>query len=261
MSGVADHNQALQHLAQQLRRLEKTSREARCKGGLFSTGIPALDRLLPEQGISPGTLVEWLSRGDGCGAGTLVFAVAAHLTQGNGACVIIDRNRSFYPPPLLLPSHQKLSASDLDRTIVVHPPDKRDTLWALEQSLRCCGVAVVICRLGHLNDHAYRRLQLAAETGGGIGLLLRPGEHRSQPSWADIRLWVEALPFDARFERKPSSETDALTLGRLLRIELIHCRGRAGGEAVELEIDDETGDVRLAPRLAVAKDSIRAAGA
>jgi len=39
-----------------------------------------------------------------------------------------------------------------------------------------------------------RRLQLAAEQGGGLGLLIRPEAVRHQPSWADVRLLVEPLP-------------------------------------------------------------------
>jgi len=49
--------------------------------------------------------------------------------------------------------------------------------------------------------------------------------------------------------------------GRRLRIELLACRGGKSGAAVELEICDETGVVRLAPQLARAANLRRAAGA
>ena len=252
MSVSTNRRQTIQCLALQLRQLEQAGGRTEIGNTLLSTGVGPLDRLLPDGGVPPGTLIEWLSQGEGSGAGTIACTVAVHAMQTNGVCVVIDRHRSFFPPaawPL---------ASNLDRTVVVHPANDRDTLWALEQSLRCSGVAVVLCRLDRLHDHAYRRLQLAAEAGGGVGLLLRPDKYRSQPSWADIRLLVETLPCESRFGQKPSSGTDDFSTGRLLRITLIHCRGRAGGDAVELEIDDETGDVRLAPQLAAATDSIRA---
>lgn len=244
MSLHTDRNQTIQHLAQQLRRFERARRESQHgKRIIHSTGIPALDGLLPEQGIRAGTLVEWLTEGGGSGAETLVFTIAVQVMQGDGACIVIDRSQAFYP--------LAMSRLDncLDRIIVVHPPDARDALWALEQSLRCSGVRLVVCWLDRLNDRVYRRLQLASETGGGIGLLLRPAEYRSQPSWADVRLLVEPQPCDSD------------SVGRRLRVELVHCRGRGSEGTVELEIDDETGDVRLAPKLAAAKDELRAAGA
>jgi hypothetical protein len=111
-------------------------------------------------------------------------------------------------------------------------------------------VAVVIGWLGRLPNQTYRRLQLAAESGGAMGFLLRPAAFRSGPSWADIRFQVESLP---------AKQIDA---GRLLTIELVHCRGRAGEDnIVKLDIDDETGDVRLVPQLAAATDSICSTGA
>jgi protein ImuA len=241
MPDRTNHNQTVQHLAQQLRRFERTRGRGEQGNELLSTGIPALDDLLPERGIRRGTLIEWLSENAGGGAGTLAFAVAAHVVQANGAFVVIDQDRSFYPPAA------SRRGIDLDRVVVVHPPHAGDALWALEQSLRCRGVAVVVCWLDRLSNRVYRRLKLAAETSGGIGLLLRPCEHRSGPSWADVRLSVEPQPYGGG------------SAGQRLRVELIHCRGRGNGGTVELEIDDETGDVRLASKLAAATDFTRAA--
>jgi hypothetical protein len=249
MSGPTNHSSAIQQLTQQLRRYERTLQPTADGNRVLSTGIAALDGLLPDGGISRGMLLEWLSEKTGGGAGTLAFTVAAQLMRADGACVVIDPTASFYPPAI-----GKLG-DHLQRIIVVHPANGGDALWALEQSLRCRGVAVVVCRLGQaferqLHNHAYRRLQLAAETGGAIGLLLRPARYRVHPTWADVRLLVEPLP------------TANSSTGRQLQVELIHCRGRNCGGIVKLEIDDETGDVRLASELAAATNPARrAAGA
>ena len=83
---------------------------------------------------------------------------------------------------------------------------------------------------GKLDGRTFRRLQLAAEQGGGLGLLIRPATVRGEPSWADVRLLIEPL--------RGTRET-----GRLLRVVLLRCRGgdplRGGGQTVEVEIDDE----------------------
>jgi hypothetical protein len=291
MSGPKNQSLAIE---QQLRRYERTLQPTAGENGVFSTGIAALDALLPDGGISRGTLMEWLSEKAGGGAGTLAFTVAAQLMRADGACVVIDPAGTFYPPAI-----GKL-ADDFQRMIVVHPANGRDALWALEQSLCCRGVAVVVCRLGHafereLHHHAYRRLQLAAETGGAIGLLLRPARYRVHPTWADVRLLVEPLCRVGEEERggkrliadrefrisdflqseiseNPQSghprqwgirnPKSPLPTGRRLQVELLHCRGRSCGGIVKLEIDDETGDVRLASGLAAATNTTRrAAGA
>lgn len=254
MSALPNRSQTIQQLASRLRRLERSRAPSHTQDTL-STGIASLDQLLPEGGVRPGTLVECLSRNAGSGAGTIACTMAAHAMRDHGSCVVIDRRRLFFPAaawPL---------ADDLHRLVVVHPRADRDLLWAVEQALRCPGVSVVVCWTDRIHAHAYRRLQLAVETGGGVGLLLRPDDCRSQPSWADTRLFVEPLPFELPNGKAASPGTEAFSTRRLLRIELIHCRGRSLGGAVELEINDETCAVRLAPRLATPTNSRHAAGA
>lgn len=241
MSVVTLRQQTIQQLALQIRRQEAGG------GAPISTGIGALDRLLPVGGMRPGTLLEWLSPLAGSGVGTLACLVAGELLRGLGSCLVIDPRGTFSPP-----GAWGLHGF-LERTVVVRPADAREALWVLEQALRCPGVRVVVGWCDRLSNAAYRRLQLAAEAGGGVGLLLRPGGCRSEPSWADARLWVEPLPSKSRRER--------VAHGRVLRVEAIYCRGRAAGSAVELEIDDETGDVRPAARLGAATAALRATGA
>ena len=84
-----------------------------------------------------------------------------------------------------------------------------------------------------------------AEAGGGLGFLLRPPALCDAPSRAAVRLRVSARPGPGPPEPP----------GRRLGVELLHCRGGAAGATAELELDHETGDVRLvepAPALFVA---------
>jgi len=270
----------MQQLAQQMRQLEQSDaiEQAGCTGRVISTGIAPLDAMLPGGGIRSGTLLECLSHSAGSGATMIALTVAVHATEAGGSCVVIDRQRTFFPAAWPV-------AASLNRLVVVHPASDRDMLWTLEQSLRCSEVAAVVCWAGLLQDHAYRRLQLAVETGGGTGLLLRSSEHLSSPSWAGIRLLFQAQPapdykppaaqsahgevvskpvsgigaFSTRLQPLPGGGGQPAKTRRLLRIELIHCRGRAHGAAVELEIDDETGDVHLASELAGATATLRSA--
>ena len=217
---------------------------------VVSSGAAALDRILPAGGFRPGTLVEWLSSAPGDGAATLAFRVAVRAASSDGrAVVVLDASGEFYPPAAIA---QGIEPS---RLIVVHPGNQADHTWALDQALRCPAVAAAVAwpeksagwaerseshqgmvggtrcarptlqRNSKLDGRTFRRLQLAAEQGGGVGLLIRPAAVRGEPSWADVRLLVEP-----RGAIKP----------RRVRIVLLRCRGGLGERSVEVEIDDES---------------------
>ncbi len=97
--------------------------------------------------------------------------------------------------------------------------------------MRCPAVAAVWAPWDHLEEHDFRRLQLAAEAGGGLGLLIRSHQLRSQPSWSDMQLLIHPQ----------AASTGSLRTGRRLRIEVARCRhGRQGG-SLDIEIDEVTG--------------------
>lgn len=155
----------------------------------LSTGWPQLDRLLPAGGLERGTLCEWLSGGLGSGAAWLALRAAAMAALAGGVVVVIDLQRQFYPPAAVD------AGLDLARTLLVHPDDAHDAAWTFDQALRCPGVAAVFGSVDELDDRTFRRWQLAAETGGALGALVRPVAARRLPSWAECRFWVEPLGF------------------------------------------------------------------
>jgi hypothetical protein len=198
----------------------------------LSSGCPALDRVLPEKGFRPGTLVEWLFCGEGDGTATLAFRAAARafraaIGSGRGAVVVLDRTGEFYPLAAIARGIEPA------RLIVVHPGNKADHTWALDQALRSPAVATVVAWPesldGKLDGRTFRRLQLAVEQGGGLGLLIRPESVRSQPSWADVRLLIKPLPSSSPYGRP-----------RRMRVVLLRCRGGRSEQTVEVEVDDET---------------------
>ncbi len=190
----------------------------------ISSGCAALDQLLPEQGFRGGTLVEWLAAGAGTGAATLALKTAAQACRPDGRLIVLDRTGEFYPPAAAG------LGIDPARLIVVHARNTADHHWALDQALRCPAVAATVAWPdaggGKLDGRTFRRLQLAVEEGGGLGLLLRPETLRHEPSWADVRLLVEPLPGTSPSGRK-----------RRLRIFVLRCRGSGGGCCVEVKIE------------------------
>jgi len=209
----------------------------------ITDGCGPLEKLLPEGGFHPGTLVEWLAKGEGSGATTLALAAAGAACRDGGVLAVLDCAGEFYPPAAAR------AGIDLESLIVMRAAERADANWALDQALRCRAVAAVLAWPGHLDGRTFRRLQLAAEEGGGLGLLIRPLKARHEPSWAEVRLVVEPLP---------AGSPDAR---RRLRIHLLRCRGGTGGRSVDVEIDDETRTVHPAARMAVAAARRHTAGA
>jgi protein ImuA len=233
--------QLVESLRQEIARLEGARHPA--DDMPVPSGCGPIDKLLAGQGFHRGTLVEWLAVGEGSGVESLALLTARQACRDGGALVVFDQAREFYPPAAV-----RLGI-DPDGMIVVQAASQSDNLWALDQALRCPGVAAALAWPEKLDGRTFRRLQLAAEQGGGLGLLVRPERVRHEPSWAGVRLVVEPLPATA---------ADA---PRRLKVELLRSRGSKGGASVEVEFDDETHPLDLAFRLAPPKARRRAAGA
>lgn len=81
-----------------------------------------------------------------------------------------------------------------ERLLLVRARDQRETLWAFEEALRSPAVACAVAELDRLDLAASRRLQLAAEAGGGAGLVLRGEAHDLAPNAALTRWRATPLP-------------------------------------------------------------------
>jgi protein ImuA len=220
----------------------------RTESAVFSTGCRGLDRCLPEGGLARGTVIEWLAAGPGAGAGLLALAAAREAQQawaerGGGAVAIIDRQRDFYPPAAAA------WGLDLANTLVVHPASEADERWAIDQALRCEHLAAVVAWPRRLDGRTFRRLQLAAEANGTVGLLVQPWETRRDPSWSHVRWVVRPRPAEAG--------------GWHLAVRLLRLRGASlyrerSGQRMEMviEIDPTSGAIHetragdLVPQLA-----------
>ena len=201
----------------------------------ISSGCQAFDQILPLNGFRRGSLIEWLAGDCGSGAGMLAMQTAAqalcndHSCNSNqhpgrdGVLVVMDRLRWFYPPAAMQ------LGIDPSRLILVRARSAKEELWALDQVLRCEAVSAAWAPLHELDPRSFRRLQLAAEQGGGIGLLLRPESIRGAPSWADVQLHVQPLVSSA---------------GWCWQIELLRCRGHLARRVIQVQMNEVTGQLQ-----------------
>jgi hypothetical protein len=232
---------------------------------VVSSGFRPLDSLLPAGGIRRGSLVEWLAGGEiGGGAVTLAAAVACRLVPadrrpapaggiGPRTIVVVDRSGWFHPPAVL---PWLGTESDGPQLVVARPSRYEDEIWAIDQALRCSGVAAVLAwpRMEAVGDGlwpaaqrrsppharqqwsiAMRRWQLAARSSGAVGLFVRSAAARREPSWAEVRIAVAPLPGGTLLERRLRLERVGGAWSGAVGI------GTSGCQAVEVVLDLEWG--------------------
>jgi hypothetical protein len=170
----------LARLAEQIRQLHQRghAQPPRCPSGL-----PPLDQLLGG-GFVTGAVHELVAAGEAAATRSIAFRTAARAAGGHKWILYIDTTDDLYPPALAA------VGLPLDRLLIVRAFRYADALWTGEQALRCRAIAAVVLPLRTLDARASRRLQLAAEVGQSLGLLLR-SEQRGGPTFAATRLRCE----------------------------------------------------------------------
>ena len=170
---------ALNNLLHNNRLIWRGEMHARAGGGM-PTGHAALDAILPDAGWLPGSVVEVIASRWGIGELRLFLPTMAAATQANRQLVWIAPPYVPYPPALVS------GGISLRHLLVLRPPRQQDIPWAMEVVLRqhCC--AMVLAWPGRLVPKTVRRLQLAAEAGGSLGVLFQ--SERRDNTFAATRL-------------------------------------------------------------------------
>lgn len=113
------------------------------------------------------------------------FAVMS-ASMSEGRVFWIGQPKSVYT----LAPHGLSEFIDPTRLILIETSNRKETLWAAEQALRCPGAGLIVTQLSLGPDLTEsRRLQLSAETGGTLGLILI--DKRAQSSAAQTRWQCE----------------------------------------------------------------------
>jgi cell division inhibitor SulA/protein ImuA len=153
---------------------------------VWPTGRRSLDARLPGGGWPTSSLVEVLL--DASGLGEIQLFLPA---------LVESQRRTDGEAPWLVwiaPPHEPFAPAlaqegiELGRLLVVRPATATEALWAAEQALSSGVCAAVLLWLKGTDDRWLRRLKLAAEAGGALGVLFRPERHRFESSPATLRL-------------------------------------------------------------------------
>lgn len=162
-------------------------RAASAPSGRQPTGWPALDAALPGGGWPEAALTEILLPADGVGELQLLLPTLARCTQAGHTVVVVAPPHVPYVPGW---EARGVRMPQVDIVIA----EQRDALWATEQCLRSASCAAVLVWPAQADDHALRRLQVAADTGKALAFVFRDRRHAAQPSPAALRLELETQP-------------------------------------------------------------------
>lgn len=247
-------------LRARIRKLEGIGRDMHVTGaggaGVVSFGIAEIDSRLPGGGLARGALHEVIAGHAGAATGfcaallARLAAARAGPGRGDGRVLWCVHPRLLDAGALYGPGLARFGLAP-DRVVVTACRRDADTLWAMEEALRCRRLAAVLGEAGNVTLTASRRLQLAAAAGGVTAILLRPPPRRPRlphdippPSAALTRWRVAAAPGPGETGETGDNATQMPDAPRW-QAELLRCRGGAPGKWL-MEWRDETGDFALA---------------
>jgi len=237
-------------LREKVRRLERAHSIQRAGTAAVPTGLPAVDALLPDGGLLTGALHEVeagaapsgrVAAHDGAALGFAAHLLGRFAARTPGTLLWCRRPSGVFDAPPYAPA---LAAwFDPARLLVVTARRDEDVFWAMEEGLRCPGIAAVLGETRAAGATAGRRLSLAAEKSGVPALLLR--SQPAPPQSVCVTRW--------RIASAPSRSTPGLHDIGAARWRLELRRNRFGAPSIAdipswlVEWNDETHCLAVVP--------------
>ncbi|MGZ3756155.1 MAG: ImuA family protein [Mucilaginibacter sp.] len=153
-------------------------------------GLGPLETAFPNHIFPVGTVHEFVcaSSEQAAASGGLVTGILSMLMQKGGVCVWIGRARRLFAPALAtfgVAPHQ---------VIFISLHKDKDSLWVMEEALKCSGLTAVVCELREMDFKQSRRFQLAVENSRVTGFVLRNAKDKLSSTACAARWQVKSLP-------------------------------------------------------------------
>ena len=153
------------------------------------TGLGFLKEHFPYASFPIGAIHEFVCSGKERIAATegFVSALLSTLMNTHAMTVWITSSNTLFPPAF------KLFGIDPDRIIFIQLYKEKDLLWAMEEALKCNGLAAVVCELQELSFTSSRRFQLAVEQSAVTGFILRVNPRKVVPTACVCRWQISSI--------------------------------------------------------------------
>lgn len=162
-------------------------------GGETDFGLGILNGAFPQGNFPLGAVHEFISEDQPSVAATTGFVsgLTGMLMKKGGAVLWISSSRSAFPPAL------RQFGMHPERIIFIDLQKEQDLLWAMEEALKCNGLAAVVGEINELSFTSTRRFQLAVEQSGVTGFILRT-HPRSLHTNACVSRWkIKPIPSES----------------------------------------------------------------
>lgn len=166
-------------------------------GTALDLALGPVANAFPNKSFPQAAVHEFLMDGPETAAATSGFVgcLLGSMMKSGKVTVWISATRSIFPPAL------KAFGVKPDQIIFIDLQRRKEQLWAMEEALKCEGIAAVVAEIPEIDFTASRRLQLAVEKSRVTGFLLRQ-QPRSLQAIATVARW-RILPL-------PSTSKDAM---------------------------------------------------
>ena len=149
-----------------------------------------INNAFPNQIFPLGAIHEFLVPSAECGSASAGFiaGIISAIMRGRGVLLWISASRALFPPAV------SLFGIKPEHIIFISLRKEKDVLWAMEEALKCEGLAAVVAETASLGFTASRRLQLSVEESRVTGFILlhKPA---NQGTTACVTRWqISSLP-------------------------------------------------------------------
>jgi protein ImuA len=159
-------------------------------GAAKGLGLGPVEAAFPNGVFPTGVIHEMLcpTREQQAATSGLLGGLLTVLMQQGEPCLWISKDRRLFPPGM--------DGFDVepDRMIFIDVRTEKEVLWAMEEALKCEGLAAVVAEVREISFAQSRRLQLAVESSRVTGFLLRNDLRKLGTTTCVARWQVTPLP-------------------------------------------------------------------
>lgn len=117
-----------------------------------------------------------------------ISALISSLFPPHCAAVWVSETNYVFPPAL------RLFNIEPHQLLFFHTRSTKESLWVIEEALKCKGLRIVIAELKEINFLQSRRFQLAVEASGATGFLLNLNPKKLTTTACVSRWQIHASP-------------------------------------------------------------------
>jgi len=153
-------------------------------------GLGAMETAFPNNRFPLGAVHEFIGENaeQMSATGGFISCLMASLMKDQGACIWISASRTIFPPAL------KSFGIEPDRILFIDLKKEKDVCWAMEEALKCAGLAAVVGEIREIDFTASRRLQLAVEQSRVTGFILRQDPRKLNTTACVSRWKIKSIP-------------------------------------------------------------------